>query len=165
MPINCEGEYGYLIMQDLKLPETHQKMQESYKKFGERIHWVDSNNIPGAFQMNTCWWYKPTPKPEVKEGQPAPKGGVAVPHHHEYPEILGFYGSDPHNPWELNGEVEFWINGEQHILTKSTMIFLPPNMPHCPLSVNRVDQPIFHFSVVMNEIYTSTGDDSKFEAV
>ena len=165
MPLNCEGEYGYLIMQDLKLPETHQKMQEGYKRFGERIHWVDSNNIPGAFQMNTCWWYRPTTPPKTDENAPKPKGGVGGPHTHEYPEILGFYGSDPFNPWELNGEVEFWINGEQHILTKSTMVFLPPNMPHCPLKVNRVDKPIFHFSVVMNSIYTSTTEDSKFEAI
>lgn len=158
MPINCEGEYGYLIMQDLKLPEAREKMQAAYKQFGERIHWVDGNNIPGAFQMNTCWWYKPMPKREPVPGEAA-TGGVGVPHHHEYPEILGFYGSDPYHPWDLNGEVEFWINGEQHILTRSTMVFLPPNLPHCPLSVNRVDQPIFHFSVVMNAIY-STSDEA-----
>ena len=166
MPINCEGEYGYLFMQDLKLPETHQKMQEGYKRFGERIHWVDSNNIPGAFQMNTCWWYKPTLGLGGKDENGEPKkGGGVTEHTHEYAEIIGFYGSDSANPWELNGEVEFWVNGEQHILTKSTMVFLPPNMPHCPLIVNRVDKPIFHFSVVMNNTYTQTREDSKFEAI
>ena len=162
MPLNCEGEYGYLFMQDLILPESRQKMQESYKKFGERIHWVDSNNIPGAFQMNTCWWYKPTtpPKVEGEDEETAKRRGGVPEHTHGYPEIIGFYGSDPYNPWELNGEVEFWVNGEQHILTKSTMVFLPPNMPHCPLKVNRVDKPIFHFSVVMNEVYTSTNGEN-----
>ena len=45
------------------------------------------------------------------------------------------------------------MDGEQHILTRSTMVFLPPNVPHCPLIINRVDRPIFHFSVVMNDVY------------
>ena len=89
---------------------------------------------------------------------------VAKPHFHEYPEILGFYGSDPYNPWDLGGEVEFWVGGEQHILTKSTMVYLPPNVPHCPLIINRVDKPIFHYSVVMNAIYSFKDDGAGFRA-
>ena len=57
MPLNNEGKYGYLFMQDLKLPATHEKVLDKYREFGERVHWVDGNNIPGAFQMNTSWWY------------------------------------------------------------------------------------------------------------
>ena len=93
-----------------------------------------------------------------------PNSPVAKPHFHEYPEILGFYGSDPYNPWDLGGEVEFWVGGEQHILTKSTMVFLPPNVPHCPLLINRVDRPIFHYSVVMNAIYGFEGQGASFRA-
>lgn len=39
------------------------------------------------------------------------------------------------------------------------MVFIPPNLPHCPLLVNRVDRPILHFSVVMNGEYTFVRDD------
>ena len=35
MPMNCEGEYGYLFMQELKLPATHEKAQAAYKTFGD----------------------------------------------------------------------------------------------------------------------------------
>ena len=91
MPMNCEGEYGYLFMQELKLPPTHERAQAAYKTFGERVHWVDGNNIPGAFQMNTCWWYKSNREQTLAN----PNSPVAKPHFHEYPEILGFYGSDP----------------------------------------------------------------------
>ena len=38
MPMNCEGKYGYLFMQELKLPATHEKVQAAYKTFGERVH-------------------------------------------------------------------------------------------------------------------------------
>ena len=159
MALNCEGKYGYLFMQELKLPATHEKLLEDYRKFGDRVHWIDGNNIPGAFQMNTCWWYKPNRERVLAN----PNSQVAKPHYHPYPEILGFYGSDPYNPWDLGGEVEFCVDGEHHVLTKSTMVFLPPDLPHCPLYVNRVDRPIFHFSVVMNSLYTFEGNGS-FEA-
>ena len=91
MPMNCEGKYGYLFMQDLKLPATHEKVQAAYKTFGERVHWVDGNNIPGAFQMNTSWWYKPNREQTLAN----PNSPVAKPHFHEYPEILGFYDGLP----------------------------------------------------------------------
>ena len=60
--------------------------------------------------------------------------------------------------------MEFWVGGEQHILTKSTMVYLPPNVPHCPLIINRVDKPIFHYSVVMNAIYSFKDDGAGFRA-
>ncbi len=156
MPMNNDGKYGYLFMQELKLPPTHEQLLERYRTFGERVHWIDSNNIPGAFQMNTCWWYKPNREQVLSN----PESQVAKPHFHSYPEILGFYGSDPYHPYDLNGEIELYVDGEQHILTKSTMVFLPPDLPHCPLLINRVDAPIFHFSVVMNEIYGYEGNGS-----
>jgi len=156
--MNNGGKYGHLFMQELKLPSTHSgEALERYRRFGERVHWVDSNNMPGAFQMNTSWWYKPN-------GQNRPEGAKGVSaqsHQHPYPEILGFYGSNPEDPYDLGGEIELWIDGECHILTKSTMVFLPPDVPHCPLRVNKVDRPIFHFSVVMNSLYTQVSEDGE----
>lgn len=153
---NCEGEYGNLIMQELNLPSnlSTPELMERYNRFGKRVHWVDSNNIPGAFQMNTSWWYKPNRETLLA----SPNSQVSRAHKHSYPEILGFYGSDPYNPYDLGGEIELFINGEAHIITKSSMVFLPPDLPHCPLFVNRVDRPIFHFSVVMNNVYNWNRD-------
>ena len=150
MPMNNEGKYGHLIMQECILPERLAKPEvvEQYEKFGKRIHWVDNHNIPGAFQMNTSWYKKPNREFSV------PGKGVMAPHAHDCAEILGFYGSDPENPEELNGEIEFHIDGEKHIFTKSTMVFLPAGLPHCPLVINRADRPIFHYSVLMAETYS-----------
>jgi len=157
--MNCEGEFGHLVMQNLVLPAPAAAPERiaRYEQFGKRIHWVDGENMPGAFQMNTSWWFRPNREQVLS----TPNHQVGKPHTHNYPEILGFYGSDPKNPYELGGEIELEINGETHILTKSSMVFLPPNMPHCPLLINRVDseeRPIFHFSVVMNNLYTLTRD-------
>ncbi len=159
---NCEGQYGELIMQELKLPENlaAPELMERYAKFGRRTHWVDGNNIPGAFQMNTSWWFKPNRESMLNN----PNRQVGQAHHHDYPEILGFFGSDPYNPYDLGGEIELHIDGEIHLLTKSSMVFLPPNLPHCPLLINRVDRPIFHFSVVMNNVYGWARDEKDIGA-
>lgn len=151
--MNKEGKYGYLFCQDLSgLPATHATPEAlaSYQRFGVRQLWLDGNSIPGAFQMNTCLWCKPN----AESIRANPKSQVGKPHSHPYPEILGFVGTDPENPLELGGTVEFWVDGECHHITKSTMVFLPPNLPHCPLmTVEQGDKPILHFSVVMNETY------------
>ena len=162
MVYDKEGKYGHLFMQDTILPATHTNpaVQARYEQFGKRVHWIDSNNMPGAFQMNTSWWYAPN-----KELLNQPGTMASKPHSHPFPEILGFYGSDPENPFDLGGEVEFTIDGETHVITKSTMVFLPPNLPHCPIYVLKCDRPIFHFSVVMNSVYTAAhGDNTTFEA-
>ena len=164
MVYDREGKYGHLFMQETILPASYANppagQKGGYEQFGKRIHWVDSNNMPGAFQMNTSWWYKPNK--EIME-----KAGIAnkMRHSHPYPEILGFYGSDPENPFDLGGEVELYIDDEAHIITKSTMVFIPPNILHCPITVLKVDRPIFHFSVVMNEIYTTQNADGTVREV
>lgn len=151
---NNDGEYGKYFMQELKLPPLYSdpEVMKRYARFGRRIHWLDSNNMPGSFQMNTSWYFAPT----VNNSPDAPKTPFAMkPHVHDCDEVLGFYGSDPQDPYDLGGEVEIHINGEKHILTKSTLVYLPAGLVHLPLYVNKVDRPIFHFSIMMNSEYVA----------
>jgi hypothetical protein len=83
-----------------------------------------------------CSWYW---KGTEKEGTPS--------HVHDFDEVIGFFGSDPQNPHDLGGEVEFWMEDEKYMLTKSCLIFIPKGMRHCPLRVTRVDRPIFFLAV------------------
>ena len=68
--------------------------------------------------------------------------------HEDSCEILGYFGSDPHDPYNLNGEIIYTIDGEEYSITESTLIFLPKGLPHSPYRVVRVDKPIFHFAVL-----------------
>lgn len=112
---NNEGEYGKYIIQDLQYPnQGTPEFQAMYKKFSNRILWIDGNVCPGAFQMNTAWYYA------VPERDP-----VFEEHQHEDDEIIGFFGSDPADPYTLNAEIEITINGEAHLLTRSSLIFCP----------------------------------------
>lgn len=137
------GEYSSYIVQDLQAPITGTpEFQEMYKKFSHRILWMDGNVVPGAFQMNTAWYYAVPEKDPVFEE-----------HAHDSDELIGFFSSDPENPYDLGAEIEVSINGERHLLTRSTILFVPANMPHMPMRILKVDRPVFHFSVVTSHLY------------
>ena len=129
------------IVTKLQEPESKKKIAAEYAKFARRILWLDENVVPGAFHMNTAWYLKSNTV-ELKA------------HTHDTDEIIGFFGSDPENPHELNGEVEIWLEDEKHVINKTTMVFVPAGMVHCPLAINRVDKPIFHFTTVSGGQYT-----------
>lgn len=139
-----KGEYSSYIVQDLQYPEgmSSPEFQAMYDRFAKRILWMDGNVVPGAFQMNTAWYCN------VPEKDP-----IFPEHVHPDDELIGFFGSDPNDPYELHAEIEVAINGERRILTRSTMIFVPGNMPHMPMRILRVDKPVFHFSIMTGGEY------------
>lgn len=136
------------VIQNLQEPAnmSSPEFKKMYEKFAKRILWMDSNVVEGAFQMNTAWYF------DVPEIDP-----VFEEHVHDYDEIIGFYGSNPDDPYDLGAEMEVTIDGEVHKLTKTTMIFCPAGVKHMPLSIKKIDRPVFHFSVVINPEYSGKG--------
>jgi len=137
----AESKYGKYIVTDLIVPEEKKAIAADYAKYAKRILWMDENVLEGAFHMNTAWYLNAATTLEAK------------PHVHETDEIIGFFGNNPDNPYDLGGEIEMWIEDEKHILTKSALLFVPANMKHCPLILRRVDRPIFHFTTVPGKRY------------
>ena len=68
-------------------------------------------------------------------------------------EVVAFFGTNPEDPWDLCGEVELWLGDEKHIITKSSLVFIPKGLKHCPLIARRVDRPIFHFTTGPAHLY------------
>jgi hypothetical protein len=112
---------------------------------------MDGNTTPGAFQLNASWYKKPNMYLINEEDDKT----VAFfkPHVHEADEIVAFFSSDPEDQNNLGGEIIFYIGGEKHVITKSTLIFLPAGLEHGPLFIQKVDRPIFHFSCVTQSTY------------
>ena len=135
-------ETSKYVITELKMPEAKQKLAEHYSTYAKRILWMDDAVVEGAFHMNTAWFMNATEA--TTEDQP---------HTHEADEIIGFFGSDPTDPYDLGGEVEIWLEDDRHAITSSTLIFVPAGMKHCPLILKRVDRPIFHFTIVANGTY------------
>lgn len=136
-------ETSKLIVTTLRMPEFRQKVDAEYSKYATRILWLDENVVPGAFHMNTAWYLRPTPT--TLESRP---------HTHDSDEIIGFFGNDPADPYDLHGEVEIWLEDEKHVISRTCMIFVPAGMKHCPLVLTRVDRPIFHFTTVTGRQYS-----------
>jgi hypothetical protein len=132
----AESKYGKYIVTDLIVPEEKKKIATDYSKYAKRILWMDENVVQGAFHMNTAWYMVAATTLEDK------------PHVHDTDEIIGFFGNDANNPYDLGGELELWLEDEKHVIDKSAMVFVPAGMKHCPLILTRVDRPIFHFTIV-----------------
>jgi hypothetical protein len=136
------------VVTELKMPESKHKIAAEYSRYATRILWMDDQVVEGAFHMNTAWYVKAAATLEDR------------PHVHDTDEIIGFFGNDAADPHDLGGEVEIWLEDEKHVIDRSAMIFVPAGMVHCPLVINRVDRPIFHFTTVTGHRYDKVEEDA-----
>ena len=107
------------------------------------VMWLDGDVIPGAFYSECVWIW-----PECSSEKPA-----AEAHKHDFLEVVTFFGTNWEDPTVLGGEVELWLDGDRHIMTKSFLAYVPAGMMHCPLIVRNVKSPIFHFTVGLGGDY------------
>ncbi len=65
------------------------------------------------------------------------------PHTHQDPELLVALGTDPDNPRDLGAKMEMCMGPEMesHIITVSTMIWVPANFIHAPFRILEVTRP------------------------
>lgn len=65
-------------------------------------------------------------------------------------------GTDPDNPMELGAEVEMCVGPEmeKHIITTSTIMYFPANLPHSPWRILKVDRPFFIVTINQSPEHT-----------
>lgn len=128
---------------DLELPEYRHEIPEER---AHRLVYLDNEVFPGAnFYVEALWFW---PR-EVKPDEPP----EVLAHTHPFDEVIAFFGTNPDNIHDLCGEVELWIDGEQNIIDKSFMAFIPAGTEHGPLRIRRIDRPIFHYTAGPSSIY------------
>ena len=143
---NRDGEYGKYIMQELTLPPEQATPEaiSAYESLGKKyVYWMDDFNMPGSNQLITAWYFEPNRDKQLAPGEEIPC------HVHNSGEILCYYGSDPADPYDLHAEIEFVIGDERHVITKSSLIFVPAGVPHSKPLVNSIDRPVFHFAMML----------------
>jgi len=147
-------KYGKYILSEYKAPAVEApwsppNLTGVAKGKGGRVFYMDSSIVPGASYME-CVWVMPRPA-----GTPT-GGGRRVgtePHTHDYDEVIAFIGTDNNDPYDLGAEVELWLGDEKHIITKSSLVYIPAGLKHCPLTFLRVDKPVFHFTTGPGKMY------------
>jgi hypothetical protein len=78
-------------------------------------------------------------------------------HKHDFEQFLCFFGGDPMKPADFGGEVELSLGeeGEKHIITSPTIVYLPGGVVHGPLDFKKIDKPIMYMDVFLSATYVS----------
>jgi hypothetical protein len=127
-------KYGKYIITDTDSPPEYPRVKGS--KYFNTLYNPDElkGTLKNAFYLETNIVTQPF-------------GEQYKPHAHDFDEYLVFLGTNPDDPFDLGGELEIWLGGEErHIITKTCAIFVPRGMYHCPFQMLRVDRPIIFFT-------------------
>jgi hypothetical protein len=124
-----EKKYEKLIMNDFNTEKD---------EIGTLLYRLDDKKVSGIPFFTDCAWVWPKPEEIVME---------AKAHSHDFDEIVTVFGTDPDNPQDLCGEVEYWLDDEKYTLTKSSIIYVPKGLKHCPMIFRNLTRPIFHYIV------------------
>jgi hypothetical protein len=100
---------------------------------------VNNGTYPGSNQYYVHWVPLEPQGMAVKVWEEMGHG----PHKHKGPEVVIHIGTDPANPLDLGAEVEFCMGPEleKHIITTSTLVYLPAEFIHGPWVIKKVTRP------------------------
>ena len=81
------------------------------------------------------------------------------PHIHQNPELIAALGTDMDNPRDLCAKLEMCMGPEMesHIITESTMIWIPAKFIHAPFRVLEVSRPFLLIQCQYGPKLTETG--------
>jgi len=115
------------------------KPEETNETIKRYIAMLDDDVVKGSFFFSALFM------------QPKYSTPVTPSHYHPYSEVLFFQGLNPDKPEELGWEIDLYIGEEfeRHTITKTSLVYFPPRLVHCPI-ISRMKKPVFH-------IYSVTG--------
>jgi mannose-6-phosphate isomerase-like protein (cupin superfamily) len=104
---------------------------------------VNGDRLKDFFYVDCTWLWKGSVE-----------GSLDETHCHDFPEVLGFVGSNRRDPHDLGGEIAIWLGDEKKVLTRSCLIFVPAGLRHFPVQINRIDMPVLCVTIAQTEKYT-----------
>jgi hypothetical protein len=143
-----ETKYGKYIITELKprinlAPWTKMINPEELTT----VLYLDNEVIEGAFYTETAWFW-PRSQSDLAKDEPD-----VEPHKHDHDEVLACFGTDTKNINDLGGDMDVYLNGEKHTISKSCLIFIPRGLMHGPIRFTRIDRPVFHFAIHTGKMY------------
>ncbi len=113
-----------------ELPEAQRK--KGFGRMPSMIAFTDNDIIEGSKYFSV-----------MLMGEEATKVAGHGPHIHQDPELLVALGTDPSNPRDLGADMEMCMGPEMesHIITESTMIWIPAKFIHAPFRILKVRRP------------------------
>ncbi len=148
-----KSKYGNYVISELKLASKHSPPRQ-----GPNPHDIPSPGEGGRIQLlyldneivknalySECVWIMP--------GGELPKntGGA---HTHDFDEVITFIGNNVEDPYDLGGEIEFWLEDEPQIITRSSIIFPVARRRYCGADASR-PAPHHHYVAFAPDFYFS----------
>jgi hypothetical protein len=146
-----ESKYGKYFISEPRVESVAYHPVKNVKgvTFPDEIY-LDGDIIKGSPAVVDIGWCFQIPEPDPVEWT----------HTHDFDEVLCFIGTDAEHPRDLGAEIEFHMGGEKHTFSKTTTIFVPKGVPHCPFMHKRVDKPFLLVVFALADKYPSAKEDS-----
>lgn len=124
----AKSEYSQYFLNELAPEDRH----KGFGKMPSMVVFTDDDIIKGSHYFSV-----------MIMGEEATKIAGHGPHTHRDAEILVALGTDMDNPRNLNAKMEVCMGPkmEPHIITESTIIYIPPELIHCPFRILEVERP------------------------
>lgn len=138
----AESKYGKYIISDPVIAVPNGSMVEGVKgvTFPKEI-FMGTDLVKGCPTLVDIGWCFTIPDPDPFE--PA--------HSHDFDTVACFIGSDPKNPSCLGAVLEMQLGDEKHMLTKTSVIFIPKGLNHCPVIHRSLDRPYLQIVFAVSE--------------
>jgi hypothetical protein len=127
-PLLVRDDYAGTINQEGTFKRQYDKYFLSGIKPGEKrpryrdfSAYLDGDIIPGSMHFASALMSREN------------LAGEQEPHTHPYDVVMGFFGSNPDDIFNLGAEVEFRMGDEmeKHQFNQSTLVYIPAGLKHC----------------------------------
>ena len=124
----AEMKYSKYFLHEL----PKEQREKSFGRMPTMVAFTDADIIEGSQYFSV-----------MVMGSEATKMAGHGPHVHNDPELLVALGTDPDNPKDLGAKMEMCMGPEMesHIITESTMIYVPAKFVHAPFRILEVTRP------------------------
>lgn len=143
------------------------------KKFEKYVHKLTFRDGPGFYRqvatldgnamgLDACIQYG------VYRAAGAMAAASPAAHQHDFNQVMLWMGADPADMGELGAEVELSLgeDGEKHMITTSTAVWVTAGTPHFPATITRMDKRFIFMTVSCAPEYSETtvpGEREKYE--
>ncbi len=89
-----------------------------------------------------------------------PRLMITQPHQHEFPQYLHFFSANPEDSSDFDAEIEISLGeeGEKHVVTQPTAVYIPAGLLHGPLNFARITKPVLFVDIAVTAKYSRVGD-------
>jgi hypothetical protein len=147
------SKYGKYFLTEDRMPPMPEAMTQAMEEQAKEGKILDRTMLLGMTStiLPECSLFVGC---EILWGLPAGEPvDIEIAHSHDFDEVIGFGGTNRNYPRELGGEIEFLIGGERHTIIKTCLVFVPKGVEHCPITLKRIDTPIFMFEATNDPDY------------